>query len=72
VVRGLQAEYTALGADTNAMQTSYVLRLGVKMLLVTLIMVGSAIIVGYLVHGLQQVLRAIFVKRCLAELNNFL
>ncbi|OQB96911.1 MAG: putative ABC transporter ATP-binding protein [Spirochaetes bacterium ADurb.Bin110] len=48
VVLGLQAEFTALGADINAMQSSYILRVGIQMLLITLITVGSAVLVGFL------------------------
>jgi len=47
-VLGLQAEFTALGADINAMQSSYILRVGIQMLLITLITVGSAVLVGFL------------------------
>ena len=48
VVLGLQGEFTALGADINAMQSSYILRVGIQMLLITLIAVGSAVLVGFL------------------------
>jgi len=48
VVLGLQGEFTALGADINAMQSSYILRVGIQMLLITLITVGSAVLVGFL------------------------
>ncbi|HNP92477.1 MAG: ABC transporter ATP-binding protein [Spirochaetota bacterium] len=48
IVLGLQGEFTALGANIGAMQRSYILRVGIQMLLITLITVGSAVSVGFL------------------------
>jgi len=48
VVRGLQAEFQALGVDTNALQISYILQIGALMLLITLISVTATILVGFL------------------------
>ncbi len=48
VVRGLQAEFQALGVDTNALQISYILQIGAIMLLITLISVTATILVGFL------------------------
>jgi len=48
IVLGLQGEFTAMGANIGAMQRSYILRVGIQMLLITLITVGSAVSVGFL------------------------
>ena len=48
VVKGLQTEYAALGVNTNALQVSYILRIGGLMLLVTLVSVIATILVGFL------------------------
>lgn len=48
VVKGLQAEFAALGVDTGALQTSYILRIGALMLLITLVSVAATVLVGYL------------------------
>ncbi len=78
-VRGLQAEFTALGVDTNALQTSYILRIGALMLLVTLASVIATILVGFLssrmAAGTARDLRsAVFAKVedfSLAEFDSF-
>jgi len=44
----IKAEYEALGLDTNKLQTSYILRVGGMMLLLTLLSGVCAISVGYL------------------------
>jgi len=43
----VKAEYTALGMDLTTLQTSYILRIGGLMLLITLLAVASAIGVGF-------------------------
>lgn len=47
-IAAAKAEYQALGVDTSAMQTSYILRTGAWMLLLTLISVIATILVGLL------------------------
>ena len=44
----IQAEYTALGMDTQKLSTSYIINIGLIMLLITLISGTCMIIVGYL------------------------
>jgi ATP-binding cassette subfamily B protein len=44
----IKAEYTALGMDTGALQTSYILQTGGLMLLLSLLSVTCTIIVGFL------------------------
>ena len=44
----VKAEYMALGVNVNQMQTNYLLRIGLLMLLVTLVTVACSISVGYL------------------------
>ncbi len=79
VVRGLQAEFAALGVDTGTLQTSYILRIGAIMLLITLVSVAATILVGYLgsrvAAGTARDLRsAVFTKVedfSLAEFDSF-
>jgi len=79
VVRGLQAEFAALGADIGALQISYIVRIGSLMLLVTLVSVASAILVGYLGSRLaagtaRDMRSAVFTKVedfSLAEFDSF-
>lgn len=79
VVRGLQAEFAALGVDTGALQTSYILRIGALMLLITLVSVAATVLVGYLgsrvAAGTARDLRsAVFTKVedfSLAEFDSF-
>ncbi len=47
-VGSVKAEYTALGMDTEKLQTNYILNTGIMMLLLTLLSVVCTIIVGYL------------------------
>jgi ATP-binding cassette subfamily B protein len=44
----IKAEYVALGLDTGALQSSYMVRIGILMLLITLVSVVCTILVGYL------------------------
>jgi ATP-binding cassette, subfamily B, multidrug efflux pump len=44
----VNAEYAALGMDTNKVQSNYILRTGGIMLLITLLSVACAILVGFL------------------------
>lgn len=44
----VKAEYTALGMDTGRLQSSYILRTGLSMLLLTLLSVAASVAVGYL------------------------
>jgi len=46
--RPILAEYTALGMDTQKLSTSYIIQIGMVMLLITLISGTCMIIVGYL------------------------
>lgn len=79
VVRGLQAEFTALGIDMNAFQISYIVRIGTLMLLITLVSVAATILVGFLgsrlASGTARNLRgAVFSKVeefSLAEFDSF-
>lgn len=43
----VKAEYTALGMDLTRLQTSYILRIGWQMILITLLAVASAVGVGF-------------------------
>jgi len=45
-IQAVRAEYAALGMDTEKLQTSYILRVGGQMLLLTLLSVASTIGVG--------------------------
>jgi len=47
-LRAVKAEYVALGIDAEQMQTAYILRVGVQMLLLTLLSVACTITVGFL------------------------
>ena len=47
-VTAIGSEYTELGADTARYQTNYILRVGAKMLGVSLLALAASIIVGYL------------------------
>lgn len=79
VVKGLQAEFAALGVDMSALQTSYILRIGALMLLITLVSALATILVGYLgsrmAAGTARDLRsAVFTKVedfSLAEFDSF-
>jgi len=44
----VKAEYAALGMDTSKLQTNYIIRTGILMLLVTLLSVACTIAVGFL------------------------
>jgi len=46
-VRAVKAEYTALGMDTNQLRTNYILRVGLDMLLISLLSVICVILVSY-------------------------
>lgn len=66
-IAAVKTEYTALGVDTSRMQTSYILRTGGMMLLITLVSVAATILVGYLsarvAAGVARDLRqAVFVR----------
>jgi ATP-binding cassette subfamily B protein len=79
VVRGLQKEFEALGVDTVALQTGYILNIGAIMLIITLISVASTIMVGYLGSRVaagtaRDLRRAVFTKVedfSLAEFDSF-
>lgn len=47
-VMSVKAEYEALGVDVNAIQTRYLLTVGSKMLLMTILMMSASIAVGFL------------------------
>ena len=47
-VGAVKAEYTALGMDTAGMQTTYIIRIGILMLLLTLLSGACTIAVGFL------------------------
>jgi len=47
-VRAVKAEYDALGVDTAAMQTAYILRTGGMMILLTLLSIAAAVSAGFL------------------------
>jgi ATP-binding cassette subfamily B protein len=47
-IPAINAEYAALGMDLQALQTGYILRVGLLMLLVSLLSVACTIAVGYL------------------------
>ncbi len=63
----VKAEYTALGVNTAALQTNYMLRIGAIMLLFTLIAAISAIVTGFIsariASGLARDLRAAVFER---------
>ncbi len=63
----VKSEYTALGMDTAEMQNSYILRIGLWMVLLTLLSVVCTIIVGFLASrvaaGLARDLRRDVFKR---------
>jgi len=44
----VRAEYTALGMDAGALQTNYILRIGVRMLLISLLSASCSVTVGFL------------------------
>lgn len=79
VVRGLQKEFEALGVDTVALQTGYILSIGSIMLIITLISVASTIMVGFLGSRVaagtaRDLRRAVFTKVedfSLAEFDSF-
>ncbi len=79
VVRGLQKEFEALGVDTVALQTGYILSIGAIMLIITLISVASTIMVGFLGSRVaagtaRDLRRAVFTKVedfSLAEFDSF-
>ena len=63
----VQAEYTALGMDTVKIQTEYIVRVGIDMLLLTLLSVICAVLVGLMAArtaagAARDVRRAIFTK----------
>jgi ATP-binding cassette subfamily B protein len=66
-VAPVKAEYAALGMDTNKLQNSYILRIGLLMLLVTLLSGTCTVIVGWLsartAGGLARDLRRYVFKR---------
>ena len=66
-VAPVKAEYAALGMDTNKLQNSYILRIGLLMLLVTLVSVTCTVIVGWLsartAGGLARDLRRYVFKK---------
>lgn len=47
-IAAVRAEYEAMGMDLGRLQTNYLLSTGLKMLGVTLVMVGAAVLVGLL------------------------
>jgi ATP-binding cassette subfamily B protein len=63
----VKTEYAALGMDTSQIQTNYILRMGVWMLLLSLLSVACTIIVGYLsakvaAGGSRTLRRDVFTK----------
>jgi ATP-binding cassette subfamily B protein len=66
-VAPVKAEYTALGADTGRLQTAYILRTGLLMLLVSLLSVICAVVVGFLAArtaaGLARDLRRLVFRK---------
>ena len=78
-VKAVQAEYARLGASDDAQQTSYILRIGGLMLLLTLVSAAATVAVGYLgaraAAGFARDLRAKLFRTVegfsLAELDKF-
>lgn len=78
-VKAVQAEYARLGASADAQQTSYILRIGGLMLLLTLVSAAATVAVGYLgartAAGFARDLRAKLFRTVegfsLAELDKF-
>ncbi|MCE1195956.1 ABC transporter ATP-binding protein, partial [bacterium] len=78
-VKAVQAEYTRLGASADGLQTSYILKVGGLMLLLTLVSAAATILVGYLgaraAAGFARDLRANLFRTVegfsLAELDKF-
>jgi ATP-binding cassette subfamily B protein len=66
-VAPVKAEYAAIGMDTNKLQNSYILRIGLLMLLVTLLSGTCTVIVGFLsartAGGLARDLRRYVFKK---------
>jgi ATP-binding cassette subfamily B protein len=63
----IKAEYTALGMDTVKIQTGYIVRVGIDMLLLTLLTVVCAVLVGLLAAraaagAARDIRKAIFTK----------
>ena len=63
----IKAEYTALGMDTDKLQSNYILRAGLNMLLLSLASAACAVIVGYLsartAAGLARNLRRLVFRK---------
>lgn len=78
-VKAVQAEYARLGASADAQQTSYILKIGGLMLLLTLVSAAATVAVGYLgartAAGFARDLRAKLFRTVegfsLAELDKF-
>lgn len=67
----VKSEYTALGMDTSKIQSSYIMRIGGLMLLVTLVTVICTIVVGFLASrtgaGVARDLR----RKLFSQVENF-
>jgi len=66
-VAPVKAEYAALGRDTGGLQTAYILRTGLLMLLISLLSVACSVLVGYLAArtaaGLARDLRRLVFRK---------
>jgi len=66
-VAPVKAEYAALGMDTAGPQTAYILRTGLRMLLISLLSVACSVLVGYLAArtaaGLARDLRRLVFRK---------
>lgn len=77
--RSVKAEYDALGMDTGQLQTSYILRVGGQMLLISLLSAAAIVLVGFLASrvaaGLARNLRHLLFERVMrfsgAEIEKF-
>jgi len=77
--RVVKSEYEALGIDTARLQTSYILRVGGQMLLISLVSAAAIVLVGFLASrvaaGLARNLRHLLFERVMrfssAEIEKF-
>lgn len=77
--RLVKSEYEALGMDTAALQTRYILRVGGQMLLISLVSAAAIVLVGFLASrvaaGLARNLRHLLFERVMrfsgAEIEKF-
>ncbi len=70
-VGSVKSEYAALGMDTASIQSNYILKIGLQMLLITLLSVACTIVVGYLASRVAAGLASDLRRKVFEKVESF-